>query len=396
MNQDPSFFTCSHDLGEGFSPIRPPFVPGRVEVALCKVVGDRVAQLLDAGKAAMADDIDSQVAEEALDHVHPRAAGRRKVHVEPRVLGQPCPNLRMLVGRVVVDDQVQGHITRALTIDVLQKPQPFNVRVSGRRLADNLAVEIRQCGEKGERAVPNIVVCLSADMPHPQRQPGLRSLQSLALTLLVAAQNQRFFGRIEVEADDVPELRLKVRIPRKFEGSPDVGLDVVAAPEGLDMALRHSGMAGHRADAPLSPTGGRLSHLGEHLVDGIGGEPHGPTAASRVLQAGHAEFHEPPPPLAHRLFRNLKRVGDGLIRLASRGQEDNPATSHRRSRRAARPHRTAELVGLLRGQGNRRRNSRHPRRIPSDLNNVKHLAVSTLAHLSISLAFVQLSGVDRT
>jgi hypothetical protein len=34
---------------------------------------------------------------------------------------------------------------------------------------------------------------------------------------------------------------------------------------------------------------------------------------------------------------------------------------------------------LLRGQGNRRRNSRHPRRIPSDLNNVKHLAVSTLA-----------------
>jgi hypothetical protein len=179
--------------------------------------------------------------------------------------------------------------------------QPFNVRVSSRRLADNLAVEIRQWSEKGECAVSNVVVCLSGDMPHPQRQPRLRSLQSLALTLLVAAQKQRSLVRIEVKTDDVPELRLKVRIPRKFEGSPDLGLDVVAAPESLDMALRHSDMAGHRADAPLSPTGLGPCHLGEQGVDGLGGKPHRPKAAPCVLQASHAELHEPAPPLAEHL-----------------------------------------------------------------------------------------------
>jgi hypothetical protein len=36
------------------------------------------------------------------------------------------------------------------------------------------------------------------------------------------------------------------------------------------------------------------------------------------------------------------------------------------------------LIGLLRGQGNRRRNSRHPRRIACGADNVNHLAVSTL------------------
>ena len=129
----------------------------------------------------------------------------------------------------------------------------------------------------------------------------------------------------------------------------------------------------------LSPTGRGLCHLGEHGVDGLGGKPHRPTAPPRVLQASHPKLHEPTPPLAHRLFRNLERVCDPLIRLASRGEEDDPTTSHRRSRRGARPHRTAELVGVLWGQGNRRRNSRHPRRIASGTDNVNHLAVSTLA-----------------
>jgi hypothetical protein len=34
-----------------------PFVPVRIEVSLCRVVNDGIAQLLDAGKAAMPDDI---------------------------------------------------------------------------------------------------------------------------------------------------------------------------------------------------------------------------------------------------------------------------------------------------------------------------------------------------
>ena len=78
----------------------------------------------------------------------------------------------MLVGCVVVDDQVQGHITRTLAIEMLQKPQPLNVCMSSSRLAEDLAVEIRQCREEGERAVSNVVMSLGgkATGSHPKLQ----------------------------------------------------------------------------------------------------------------------------------------------------------------------------------------------------------------------------------
>ena len=45
--------------------------------------------------------------EEALDHVEPRTAGRREVHVETGMTGQPLLHFGMLVGRVVIGDQVK-------------------------------------------------------------------------------------------------------------------------------------------------------------------------------------------------------------------------------------------------------------------------------------------------
>ena len=72
----------------------------------------------------------------------------------------------------------------------------------------------------------------SADVPLAHRQPGLCPLRNLALTLLVAPQNQCVLRRIQTEADEVPELGLKVRIPREFGGLLDMRLDVVAAPKG--------------------------------------------------------------------------------------------------------------------------------------------------------------------
>jgi hypothetical protein len=46
---------------------------------------------------------------------------------------------------------------------------------------------------------------LSAAIALFERKSSLRALQRLALTLLVAAEHQRFFGRIQVQSDNVPE-----------------------------------------------------------------------------------------------------------------------------------------------------------------------------------------------
>ena len=78
------------------------------------------------------------VAEEALDHVQPRRRGRREVHVEARVLGQPLLHLGMLVRGVVVADQVQRLVLGRLAVDLAQELEPLAVAVPLLALGDDL------------------------------------------------------------------------------------------------------------------------------------------------------------------------------------------------------------------------------------------------------------------
>jgi len=47
------------------------------------------------------------------------------MHVETRVLGKPSLDRWMLVGGVVVDDQMQVKMLGRFTVDLLEKLQPF-------------------------------------------------------------------------------------------------------------------------------------------------------------------------------------------------------------------------------------------------------------------------------
>jgi Integrase core domain len=55
---------------------------------------------------AAADRFVGELAEEPLDEVQPRARGRREVQVKPWVLGQPRVHVRVLVGAVIIEDQM--------------------------------------------------------------------------------------------------------------------------------------------------------------------------------------------------------------------------------------------------------------------------------------------------
>jgi len=60
--------------------------------------------------------------EEDLDHVQPRSRGRGEVHRDPRIAHQPRFHRGMVVGRVVVHDQVQRHSRLGLRVrEILQR-----------------------------------------------------------------------------------------------------------------------------------------------------------------------------------------------------------------------------------------------------------------------------------
>lgn len=89
------------------------------------------------GKDTALERVGVQVAEESLDHVEPRSAGRREVHVEARMALEPGLDLRMLVGGVVVGDQMQVAPRRRFAIDLAQEFQPLLVPMPRQALADH-------------------------------------------------------------------------------------------------------------------------------------------------------------------------------------------------------------------------------------------------------------------
>src|SRR3954452_10902620 len=72
---------------------------------------------------------------------------------------QPRPDIRVLVGCVVVDDQMQGDIVGHFAIELLEEREPFGVRVFRRDEAGNFAVEIVQGSKESDGAVPDVVMC---------------------------------------------------------------------------------------------------------------------------------------------------------------------------------------------------------------------------------------------
>lgn len=79
--------------------------------------------------------------EEAFDLIEPGGVGWREVNVPTRPAGEPGPDLGMLVGGVVVDDEMDVRLVRHVTFDVTQEGEELLVAMAGFALSDDFAVE---------------------------------------------------------------------------------------------------------------------------------------------------------------------------------------------------------------------------------------------------------------
>ena len=75
---------------------------------------DLALQVVHRAEGAAADRLVGDQSEPALELVEPGTVGRREVDMEPRPPGQPRTNTGMLVGGVVVTNQVDVEIGGAL------------------------------------------------------------------------------------------------------------------------------------------------------------------------------------------------------------------------------------------------------------------------------------------
>jgi len=101
-----------------------------------------------------------EVAKKPLDHIQPEAAGRDKMQVETRVTRQPSLYIRVFVGGVVVEDEME--ILRRLRIDLLEELDPLLMSMPRPTGGDHLALDHLDGRKQGGYSTAFIVMRHSA------------------------------------------------------------------------------------------------------------------------------------------------------------------------------------------------------------------------------------------
>src|SRR6056297_84407 len=130
----------------------------RPGVVLQEVVVDRALEIVDAGIAAASDAFDSDLCKEALDEVHPGRAGGREMQLEAGMFLEPGPHLGRLVGRVVVEDEMDVARLSDSAVDAAQECEELPGTVARHAVADDEARLHVERGEKRSGAVALVIV----------------------------------------------------------------------------------------------------------------------------------------------------------------------------------------------------------------------------------------------
>jgi hypothetical protein len=187
------------------------------------VILNRSDQLLNDMERAAMQALLGRITESALEQVQPRARGGREVQVKARMATRPTLDIEMLMGRVVVYDQLQVPLGGRLVVDPLQETDELLVLVLRDEAADDRTVQRRKGGKQysGEVTRINKGVLSCRSTPLHLWQPRLGGDQALGYGS-IHPRRVLVPCRGEVKPDDLGELFDEARITAHFEGRDTV------------------------------------------------------------------------------------------------------------------------------------------------------------------------------
>jgi len=170
-----------------------------------------------------------------------------------------------------------------------------------------------------------VVVRFSPHVTNAKRKSWLGAFQCLYLCLLIAVENQRLLGRIQVKCDDIPELFLELGVVGELEGSDQVGLDAIASPDSVDGRGRDIQGSGDFSIGGFVMVG--LGNGQDASLNG-GGNPVRAPAALGVGKPGKSKAHEAITP-----FGNSRPAASAKMRRFRKGtsfsaKDDTASFSH--------------------------------------------------------------------
>ena len=154
-------------------------------IVLIEIAVDSGFEIADGAEDAALEAALGQCGEEALDCIQPGAGGGDEVESEAAMPRKPCHDLGMLMGGIVIEDEVDSRLDRYGGIDSLQKSNELLMPVAFHATADHLAFEDVEGGEQRRRTVSFVVMGHGPRAPWLHRQARLSSIECLDLALLV-------------------------------------------------------------------------------------------------------------------------------------------------------------------------------------------------------------------
>jgi len=106
-------------------------------------------QFADRSKHPTPNSLVGQIAEPTLDHVEPGAGSRHKMLMESGMAFEPRFDLRMLMGRVIVHDQMQVQVRWGFLINQFQKLDPLLMPMAVHARCNDAPLGHLQCSKKG-------------------------------------------------------------------------------------------------------------------------------------------------------------------------------------------------------------------------------------------------------
>lgn len=235
----------------------------RIIVVGIDVPLDSTGDIAHALKDTAPKAIHCKITEEAFNHVKPRSTCRSEVDVESRIPFEPGFDFFVLMGGVIVADDMDVFLLGNIAADQVEKANPFLVAMLFHAGADDFAAKGIHCGKQRGCAIALVIMGHRLASALLEREPWLSSVQSLDLTLLIAGEDQRVLGRVEIKADDVFEFFLKPLVVREFEAGHPMRLQPMRRPDASNSGCTYSRSFGHRGPAPVRAS--RRGVLDRHL-----------------------------------------------------------------------------------------------------------------------------------
>jgi len=271
-------------------------------------------------------------------------------------------DLRCLVGAVVIEDEMDVEVGRNIALDGVEEMQKLLGPVPTVHFSDHSSGLAFKRRKQRRRAVANVVVRATLDLPRTHWKQWLAAIQRLDLRLLIRRQDQRAIRRVEVQPDDISHFLDEQRIFRDLEGFAAMRFQRERTPHPTDRALAQSRPGRQGSCAPVRCiVRHRFQRQGDHALDLLVVNRPRRARTWFIEQAVEALGDVPRSPFANGLPRQPQARRDMRVRFTIGARENDARTRSQRIRTRLSTHPPLEdlAIRVRHSQGDERAASWH-------------------------------------